>query len=102
MGSFPRATRGRDEDRQWAHFPEPLGGETRTGQRSLVRLRCRAHRARFLRHGNQAIHSANFDHLRVSTLPLTAITTACFCPTKTTNFLPRVMPVYRRFRRSIM
>ena len=40
-----------------------------------------------------AIHSANFDHLRVSTLPLTAIPTACFWPTKTTSFLPLVMPV---------
>ena len=40
-----------------------------------------------------AIHSANFDHLRVSTVPLTAIPTACFWPTKTTSFLPLVMPV---------
>ena len=40
-----------------------------------------------------AIHSANFDHRRVSTFPLTAIPTACFWPTKTTSFLPLVMPV---------
>ncbi len=40
-----------------------------------------------------AIHSANFDHLRVSTFPLTAIPTAFFWPTKTTSFLPLVMPV---------
>ena len=43
------STRGRDEHRQWAHFPEPLGEETSTGQRSLVRLRCRARRARSCR-----------------------------------------------------
>ena len=43
--------------------------------------------------GDQVIHSANFDHLRVSIFPLTAIPIACFCPTKTTSFLPRVMPV---------
>ena len=40
-----------------------------------------------------ANHSASFDHLRVSTFPLTAIPTACFWPTTTTSFLPRVMPV---------
>jgi hypothetical protein len=39
------------------------------------------------------IHSANFDHLRVSTFPLTAIPIALFSPTKTTSFLPLVMPV---------
>ena len=27
------------------------------------------------------LHSANFDHLRVSTVPLTAIPTACLWPT---------------------
>ncbi len=41
----------------------------------------------------KAIHSANFDHLRVSTFPLTAIPTAFFWPTKTSSFLPLVMPV---------
>lgn len=40
-----------------------------------------------------ANHSASFDHLRVSTFPLTAIPIACFWPTTTTSFLPLVMPV---------
>ncbi len=31
MGSLHRATRGRDGHRQWAHFTEPLEGETGTG-----------------------------------------------------------------------
>jgi hypothetical protein len=43
--------------------------------------------------GDSIIHSATFDHLRVSTCPLTAIPTAFFWPTKTTSFLPLVMPV---------
>ena len=42
---------------------------------------------------DDAIHSANFDHRRVSTVSLTAIPTARFWPTKTTSFLPLVMPV---------
>ncbi len=46
MGSFPRVDRGRDEDREVAHFPEPIGGAIRTGQRILISLRCRAHGAR--------------------------------------------------------
>ena len=37
MGSFPGTTRGRDEHRQWAHFPEPLGGETSTGNGLISR-----------------------------------------------------------------
>ena len=41
----------------------------------------------------QPIHSANFDHRRVSTFPLTAIPIACFWPTTTTTFRPLVMPV---------
>ena len=41
----------------------------------------------------RVIHSPNFDHLRVSIFPLTAIPTACFWPTRTTSFCPRVMPV---------
>jgi hypothetical protein len=41
----------------------------------------------------QANHSPSLEHLRVSTLPLTAIPTACFWPTRTTSLLPRVMPV---------
>ena len=71
MGSFPRATRGRDEDRQWAHFPEPLGGETRTGQRSLVRLRCRAHRALYGRDADdvQIAYVLARLQVRVSLLP---------------------------------
>ena len=44
--SFPRVTRGSDQDREVPPFPESLGGAIRTEQRSLIRLRCRARRAR--------------------------------------------------------
>jgi len=37
--------------------------------------------------------SLNLDHRRSSRLPLTAIASARFWPTRTTNRLPRVMPV---------
>ena len=46
-----------------------------------------------IQRSDQAIHSANFDHLLVSTFPLTAIPIAFLWPTKTTSFLPLVMPV---------
>ena len=59
------------------------------------------YRGRPLRSG-QASHSASFDHRRSSTFPLTAIPIAFFWPTSTTIFFPLVMPVYSRFRRSIM
>src|SRR5262249_11996221 len=46
-------------------------------------------------------HSFNFDHRRrPETLP-TAMATAFFWPTSTTSFLPRVTPVYSRFRCSM-
>ena len=38
-------------------------------------------------------HSCSFDHRRRPETFRTAIATAFFCPTSTTNFLPRVTPV---------
>ena len=69
-------------------------GAARAGCPSRPRFSIRWGRSSFwTRRGDQAIHSANFDHLRVSIFPLAAIPIACFCPTNTTSFLPRVMPV---------
>jgi hypothetical protein len=38
-------------------------------------------------------HSASFDHRRLPEALRTAMTTAFFCPTKTTSRLPLVTPV---------
>jgi len=46
-------------------------------------------------------HSFNFDHRRRPETLRTAMATAFFCPTSTTSFLPRVTPVYSRFRCSM-
>ena len=46
-------------------------------------------------------HSRSFDHRRLARLPLTAMASAFRCPTRTTRRLPRVTPVYTRFRCSI-
>src|SRR5262244_3450860 len=43
-------------------------------------------------------HSASFDQRRRPETLRTAIATAFFWPTSTTSFLPRVTPVYSRFR----
>jgi hypothetical protein len=48
-----------------------------------------------------ASHSLSFDHRLRARAPLTAIASAFRCPTRTTRRLPRVTPVYTRFRCSI-
>ena len=48
-----------------------------------------------------ASHSFNFDHRRRPEALRTAMATAFFWPTSTTSRLPRVTPVYSRFRCSM-
>ncbi len=48
--------------------------------------------------GIERSHSCSLDQRRRPETLRTAMATAFFCPTRTTSRLPRVTPVYRRFR----
>jgi len=52
--------------------------------------------------GSGRSHSPSFDHRRRPETLRTAMATAFFCPTNTTSRFPRVTPVYRRFRCSMV
>src|SRR5712691_5765208 len=80
----------RTRDRPW-QLHVPLSREKPTNQPALFCLLAGA-----------ASHSFSFDHRRRPETLRTAIATAFFWPTSTTSFLPRVTPVNRRFRCSMV